>query len=749
MHRLKSILQKIILADFKTTKKKFIDQGIEEDQIDTYFEDFKFLKDRNKIRSLEDKNIDNWGKKSWEEFVEFIDELKTEKSKSEEIREMKKEGADLVAEDDNWRVYKITTYEAARTYGSGKWCITRDEKWWKKYNRRSQFYFMLSKTRPEDDDWHKIALQLGKNGKKTYWDNTDTSHKKLPSDIHMVKYEELFEDTGREDLPVVEQIIEDINAFAEEEYEYLTDPEDNSDRAGYLYEQDLDFDNVDDDLKERLEVLENLAEKLGKDYESVVKDCCDVEFDTGYGRNYNELASMSIGGDERELPDELKDDYEALTEEEQEQVKRGVDSYFNGEYVSVGNDEDSFVLVLDEEKVEDAIKELSENLKVHKHLDTPKADLLALKGKNVSTRKLALEKTKNQEIIEKAYLDNDDGIRGLAASKIENPKMLEDIAKNTEEDTKVRVAAINNENYMDEAYLKNIVETYKDESDMSDWSLYTTAFDKIKDIKWLGKYVMQPGVNGSKRDDFVEMLATKRKGRKLAPNYVAYLKRLASLMLKEKQSFALTNIIKEMPDTEQTFFKKVVTLPTTRGYHNDDPRAIAIPKIQDEEFLKKFITKQIKTASQHSTEKNISLAFKGIHDQAYLTKCLFDRNYDSYDEHIAKNIKDEKVLVKWLKMTDGMDLNDVVDQIKSERAKISLIISPEIWAYRKADLLEKCSMKTIEKAFSIIEKSGDISEKTIDTLERIKARLMEIGEEDSLLFNSIKGYEAKKPAEES
>jgi hypothetical protein len=729
MHRLKSILQKIILADFKTTKKKFIDQGIEEDQIDTYFDDFKFLKDHNKIRSIEDKNIDNWGKKPWEEFVEFVDELKTEKSKSEEIREMKKEGADLIAEDDNWRVYKITTYEASRTYGSGKWCITRDEKWWKKYNRRSQFYFMLSKTRPEDDDWYKIALQLGKNGKKTYWDNTDTSHKKLPSDIHMVKYEELFEDTG-EDLPVVEQTIEDINAFAEDEYEYLTDPDENSDRAEYLYEGELDFDNVDDDLKERLEVLENLAEKLGKDYESVVKDnCCIVEFNTGYGRNYNELNRMSIGGDERKLPDELKEDYDALTEEEQEQVKRGVDYYFSGDYVSVGSDDDSFVLILDEEKVENTIKELSENLKVHKHLDTPKADLLALKGKNVSTRKLALEKTKNQEIIEKAYLDNDDGIRGLAASKIENPKMLEDIAKNTEEDTKVRVAAINNENYMDEVYLKNIVETYKDESDMSDWSLYTTAFDKIKDIKWLGKYVMQPGVNGSKRDDFVEMLATKRKGRKLSPNYVTYLKRLASLMLEEDQFHGLKNIVKEMPDTEQTFFKKVASVSPDRNYHDKaDPRLVAITKIKDDKFLKNLIAKLIKPTNHHGSDNAINTAFEGIHDQAYLTKFLFDKNFKDNDKHIAKNITDEKVLVKWLNMTYGSDLDAVVDHIKSEKAKISVITSPKIWDWKKAKIIEKCSPQTLKKCLKIMQeymkKNKDDTE-IPDTIKMVKEKLPE------------------------
>jgi hypothetical protein len=730
MHRLKSILQKIILADFKTTKKKFIDQGIEEDQIDTYFEDFKFLKDHNKIRSIEDKNIDNWGKKPWEEFVEFVDELKTEKSKSEEIREMKKEGAELVAEDDNWRVYKITTYEASRTYGSGKWCITRDEKWWKKYNRRSQFYFMLSKTRPENDTWHKIALQLGKNGKKTYWDNTDTSHKKLPSDIHMVKYEELFEDTG-EDLPVVEQIIEDINAFAEDEYEFLTDPDDNSDRAGYLYEgDDLDLKDVDDDLKERLEVLEKLADKLDKDYESIVKeDCTDIVFTNSYYTQNNEIARMGIGGDDREIPEELKEEYDALTEEEQEQVKRGVDSYFSGEYVSVGSDSDSFVLVLDEEKVENIIKELSENLKVHKHLNTPKADLLALKGKNVSTRKLALEKTENQEIIEKAYLDNEESIRKLAASKIKNPKMLEDIAKNTEEDTNVRVAAINNENYMDEAYLKNLVETYTLESDTVAWPLYTTAFDKIKDIKWLGKYVMQPGVNGSKRDDFVEMLAKKRDGRKLAPNYVTYLKQLATLMVKEDQSFALTNIVKEMPDTEQTFFKKIATTKSRGNYHDkSDPRQIAITKIKDEEFLKKFITKHFSNSQQNYKDSAIKSAFEGIHDQAFLTKYLSEKRFEDYDANIAKNITDEKALIEWLNRTYGSDMDAVVDQIKSEKAKISLITSPKIWDWKKAKLIEKCSNQTLKKCLKIMQEflkknkdSSDTSE-IKDTIEMVEKK---------------------------
>ena len=112
-------LANIVVADFKSVKKKFLKQEIEEEEIDEYIDLFKKLKDGNRITKVEEKNIDNWGKKSFEEFKEFLDELKETKSKTQLKKLKKMQGAELVAENDDWYVYKMTEKDAVDFYGSG------------------------------------------------------------------------------------------------------------------------------------------------------------------------------------------------------------------------------------------------------------------------------------------------------------------------------------------------------------------------------------------------------------------------------------------------------------------------------------------------------------------------------------------------------------------------------------------------------------------------------------------------------
>ena len=171
-----------VLADFKTSEKKFLGQGIKKEEVKEYFDKFKKLRD-SKIKSTEDKNIDNWAKKDFKDFKEFVNKLGEEKSKSQLEKETKMEGAELVAENELWKVYRITTHAAARIYGSGtKWCITEpNSEYWDNYIRENNFYFFISKL-PKDSDetgegqWYKIALSVDTNGTEVYWDAKDQSH---------------------------------------------------------------------------------------------------------------------------------------------------------------------------------------------------------------------------------------------------------------------------------------------------------------------------------------------------------------------------------------------------------------------------------------------------------------------------------------------------------------------------------------------------------------------------------------------
>lgn len=158
--------------DFKTSAKRFADQGADASEVQNYISDFKQMKP--KIKDASQKDIDKW--KQWAEFKAFVDELKTTKTKGQEKKEKKLTGAKLVAEDKYWRVYEITTHDAAMMYGSGtKWCITQaDCHYWDQYVAEGDFYFYISKRLPPSSPFYKIAMLVGDDGRKSYWDAKDS-----------------------------------------------------------------------------------------------------------------------------------------------------------------------------------------------------------------------------------------------------------------------------------------------------------------------------------------------------------------------------------------------------------------------------------------------------------------------------------------------------------------------------------------------------------------------------------------------
>ena len=181
-------LATLIEADFKTSEKKFLDQGIALEEIKNYFDQFKTLKPR--IPEAEKRDIDQWAKQDWEKFKTFIDELKGTKSKSEIKKLEKMEGAELVTENDGWFVYHITSHAASRRYGSNtKWCITQpSSQHFDNYIKTNNFYFLISKIK-RTSPWNKIAVQVNEAGQRTYWDETDASHKSLPPELKIPDFE--------------------------------------------------------------------------------------------------------------------------------------------------------------------------------------------------------------------------------------------------------------------------------------------------------------------------------------------------------------------------------------------------------------------------------------------------------------------------------------------------------------------------------------------------------------------------------
>lgn len=111
----------------------------------------RFLAIRNKLKSPEN-DLYYWIKnKTPSELDSFIRDMEDTKSNTQLKKEVAEQGAELIDETDLWKVYHITTYEAAQKYGRDtKWCITGINNWgdkyWKEYKEKGvEFYFLITK----------------------------------------------------------------------------------------------------------------------------------------------------------------------------------------------------------------------------------------------------------------------------------------------------------------------------------------------------------------------------------------------------------------------------------------------------------------------------------------------------------------------------------------------------------------------------------------------------------------------------
>jgi len=174
-----------ILSEAKADNDKLI-AYVGEDEANRFFK----MKDRLKGS---EKDLYYWLKKEPQELTDRLDELENEKTRSQVDKEAK-QGAELVAENDYYKVYKINTFEAAKKYGANtKWCITGKEsgwikdsnenKYWKQYTDEGiEFYFFISKK-----DSHKYALASHPDRRDNYeiFDETDEKVDDIPDGVEI------------------------------------------------------------------------------------------------------------------------------------------------------------------------------------------------------------------------------------------------------------------------------------------------------------------------------------------------------------------------------------------------------------------------------------------------------------------------------------------------------------------------------------------------------------------------------------
>ena len=165
----------------------------------------RFLAVKNRLTAPEN-DLYYWIKnKTPEELESAISSLENTRTKTQVKKELSEVGAELVDETEHWKVYHITTFEAAQKYGRDtKWCITGidgyGDKYWKEYTEDAgvNFYFLITKGAydPRGTD-SKFALALYSHELGEVFNHLFTIRTALAATLVMAFFCALLLTTGR------------------------------------------------------------------------------------------------------------------------------------------------------------------------------------------------------------------------------------------------------------------------------------------------------------------------------------------------------------------------------------------------------------------------------------------------------------------------------------------------------------------------------------------------------------------------
>lgn len=139
----------------------------------------RFIKQKER---LEQKDIYYWMKKAPEQLNKALIDLEHTPT-NRENRMSAQEGAELIHDQDGWKVYKINTYKASNLYGKGTtWCISGDEDGCEYFDDYKVdgigIYFYIPESTWEGE---KYALILRNNGTYTIYNAEDDIIPRIPN----------------------------------------------------------------------------------------------------------------------------------------------------------------------------------------------------------------------------------------------------------------------------------------------------------------------------------------------------------------------------------------------------------------------------------------------------------------------------------------------------------------------------------------------------------------------------------------
>lgn len=175
----------------KTPQKKYLEwmvrmylKGVKDLEKFKIVNDFEELLKKNKIPSGE---RDIYRYKSLEDLNSVVQKYSTVKSKSEQKRIAKVEGAEKVFENDKAVVYLIKSYEASCLIGANtKWCTTSrgSPATFYQYYRRGNLYYVIDKVNNK-----KYAVYVDRAGEMSFYDELD-------NDLSEEEAREIFSELG-------------------------------------------------------------------------------------------------------------------------------------------------------------------------------------------------------------------------------------------------------------------------------------------------------------------------------------------------------------------------------------------------------------------------------------------------------------------------------------------------------------------------------------------------------------------------
>lgn len=341
-------------------------------------EKLKLFHDKNQMFKIKDINQ----YKGFNDLITAVRDVE-EKLVRKQIKQQAKQQKDVIYKDDRWLVVSPHTWEASCYYGAGtKWCITStdDTAYWNRYSKNSTFFFIIDKTKTQEDNLYKVAYRIiGRKGKYELWDAVDNeiTNKEVGREWFDALPEKLKEDSQSyhqevflkkmESNPILEDpraqalnnllnddIIEEVGGDYYGMPIYLVDDE------YYVVGNEIEmddavketFDQYDDN--ELIEYYDPNGNYIEFDYEedfingeveALITDLTDEEimeqYDTLYEYNgiiekigdlENELSSFSGTEEEKEQLYNDIDYYNSMASDLIESSKEGLEKYHRGEW---------------------------------------------------------------------------------------------------------------------------------------------------------------------------------------------------------------------------------------------------------------------------------------------------------------------------------------------------------------------------------------------------------------------------------